>query len=42
MKKGRNENGIIYEKYINIKNLKTQFRKVCKNYKIKDDKLYFY
>lgn len=43
MKKGRNENGIIYEKdeYINIKNLKTQFREVCKNYKIKDDKLFY-
>ena len=43
MKKGRNDVGIEYNsnEIINIKNLKTQFRNVCKNYKIINDKLYY-
>ena len=42
MKKGRNDVGIEHDsnEIINIKNLKTQFRNVCKNYKIINDKLY--
>ena len=42
--KGRNSTGIEYEKneLINIKNLKTQFKRVCKNYLIKEGcKLYY-
>ena len=43
-KKGRNSTGIEFDKneLINIKNLKTQFKRVCNNYLIKEgNKLYY-
>ena len=44
MKKGSSSESIKYEEkeYLNVKNLKTQFRKVCDNSLLKnDDKLYY-